>query len=89
MNFLQKCEIVCVAAATIFGTQFVLAQNVGASPELQNAVVQTLQAQRNAALDQAAGLAAQLQVTTKELSDLKAADAKAKADSEKKPEPQK
>lgn len=59
-----------------------------ASPELQTAAIQAVQAQRNAALDQAAGLAAQLQVTTKELNDLKAADAK-KAEADKKPEPQK
>lgn len=84
--YLRMLGLTGIGALIVFGAQ---AQNVGASPELQNAIVQTLQAQRNAALDQAAGLAAQLQVTTKELSDLKAADAKAKADSEKKPEPQK
>jgi hypothetical protein len=75
-----------VVGFLLLGTAVAHAQQ--ASPELQTAALQALQTQRNNALDQAAGLAAQLQVTTKELNDLKAADAK-KADAEKKPEPQK
>lgn len=65
------------------------AQTAPASPELQAAAVVALQQQRNNALDQAAALSAQLQVVTKELTDLKAADAKKTEAPAVKPEPQK
>ncbi len=63
-----------------------LAQQPPASPPgFQDAAIAALQAQRNAAMDNAAGLQAQLSLAQKELEALKKADADAKAKSEAEP----